>query len=205
MKNFIISSIVILLISLGVYLLLKDVRPSGMVKTQPEIQDFSKYYESFKYRFSLYLPKQYPINEDYSYLFIPDVPEYSIDGVSFGIEESDYKGTNLSKDSYISVEMISDTSIPCNVEAFLDNVNYDGTVEEQDNHIFAVASSSSAGAGNRYEQTVYVTPVNTGCSAIRYFIHYTIFENYPEGSIVEFDKRKLLNKFDSIRKSIKFY
>ncbi len=202
MKNFIISSIVILLIAFGVYWLLKDMKPTGMVKTQPEIQDFSKSYESFPYKFSIYLPKKYSINENYSYPFLPS---RSINGVSFGIEEDDYKGTNLSKDSYISVEMVSDTSIPCNVESFLDNVSYDGTVEEQDNHIFAVASSTDAAAGNRYEQIVYVTPVNNGCSAIRYFIHYGVFENYPEGSIVEFDKQKLINKFDAIRKSNKYY
>jgi hypothetical protein len=202
MKNYIISSTIILLIASGLYSLLRDVKPSGIVRTEPEIVDFSKSYESIPYKFSLYLPKKYSINEDHSY---PSIYENSINGVSFGIEEDDYRGTNLSKDSYISVEMISDANIPCQVESFLDNVIYSGVIEEQDNHIFAVASTSDAGAGNRYEQTVYVTPVANGCSAIRYFIHYTVVENYPEGTVKEFNKDELLKKFDSIRKSIKYF
>jgi hypothetical protein len=134
-------------------------------------------------------------------LFLPD---QSINGVSFGIEEEDYKGTNLSPDSYISVEMISSKENSCNVQLFLNNVVYDGTVEELDNHIYAVASSSGAAAGNRYEETIYVTPINNSCFAIRYFIHYGLYENYPPESIREFDKQELLNKFDAIRKSIKY-
>lgn len=202
MKNYIISSTIILLIASGLYSLLRDVKPSGIVRTEPEIVDFSKLYESIPYKFSIYLPKKYSINENYSYSFIPD---RNIDGVSFGIEESDYKGINLSKDSYISVEMISNQTIPCKVESFLNNVTYYGEIEEQDNHIFAVASTSEAAAGNRYEQTVYVTPVANGCSAIRYFIHYTVVENYPEGAVKEFDRDELLRKFDTIRKSIKYF
>ncbi len=201
MRNYIISSLFIILISATVYTFIKDIKPEGIIKQEPEIQDFPKLYESLKYKFSIYLPKKYTIDEDYKYAFMPD---NSISGVSFAIEEDDYKGTNLSKDSFISVENISDTNISCAVESFLDNVIYSGIIEEQDNHIFAVASSTDAGAGNRYEQTVYVTPVEGGCSAIRYFIHYGAFENYPIDTIKEFDRQKLLNKFDAIRKSIKY-
>ncbi len=202
MKNFIISSIIIILIASGAYWILKDVKPKGVVKTEPQIQDFSKSFESFPYKFSIYLPKKYSINENYAYPFIAD---REIKGVSFGIEEDDYRGTNLSKDSYISVEMISDPNLSCNVESFLNNVIYNGNIEEQDNHIYAVASTTDAAVGNRYEEIVYVTPVDSGCSAIRYFIHYGAIENYPEGTITEFDRQKLFNKFDAIRKSIKYY
>lgn len=201
MRNYIISSLFIILIFATIYTFVKDIKPEGIIKQEPEIQDFPKFYESLKYKFSIYLPKKYTINEDYTYSFVPDS---LIEGVSFGIEEDDYKGTNLSKDSYMSVEVISDRNIPCKVESFINNVVYSGVVEEQDNHIFAVASSTDAGAGNRYEQTVYVTPIEAGCSAIRYFIHYGAIENYPVDTIKEFDRQKLLNKFDAIRKSIKY-
>lgn len=199
MRNYLISSLIILAIFVGLYLFIKDVKPSGIVKTEPEIEDFSKSYESLIYKFSIYIPKKYSINEEYKYT--PN-PKIDIKGVSFGIEEEDYKGTNLSKGSYISVENISDNSIPCAVESFLDGVNYSGVVEEQDNHIYAVASTTGAGAGNIYEETVFVTPGSNGCMAIRYFIHYNTFENYPEGSIIRFDRDKLLSKFDAIRKTI---
>jgi hypothetical protein len=67
---------------------------------------------------------------------------------------------------------------------------------------YSVASSSEAGAGNRYSETVYSIPGTNPCLAIRYFIHYTVFENYPIGSITQFNLPNILSQFDSVRKTL---
>lgn len=36
----------------------------------------------------------------------------------------------------------------------------------------------------------------------RYYIHYTNVENYPEGTVREFDRAVLLAAFDTIRDSV---
>jgi len=43
-------------------------------------------------------------------------------------------------------------------------------------------------AGNRYEEQVWALKDSSPCFAVRYFIHSTVVENYPEGTVIEFDK-----------------
>lgn len=67
---------------------------------------------------------------------------------------------------------------------------------------FNVASSTGAGAGNRYEEIVYAIPGTNPCQAVRYFIHYSFFENYPVGTVREFDKKTIVTQFDQIRRTL---
>ena len=108
-----------------------------------------------------------------------------------------YKNTNLSADSYISVEKLA-TSTACTPNLFLSNNVKQVTVVDGDTQ-YSVASSSGAGAGNRYEEIVFVLPRINPCYAIRYFIHSTVVENYPAGTVSKFDRSALINQFDLIR------
>ncbi|HVS79986.1 MAG TPA: hypothetical protein VHF05_03315, partial [Candidatus Paceibacterota bacterium] len=67
---------------------------------------------------------------------------------------------------------------------------------------YSVASSTGAGAGNRYEETVYALPGTNPCVGVRYFVHYGVIENYPAGAVKEFDRQSLLSTFDSMRKTL---
>ena len=96
--------------------------------------------------------------------------------VKFTIPKALSTGTNLSADTYFAVER---------------------SAECKDNTL------SGAGAGNRYEEKIFAIPNSNPCLVAHYFIHYTVFENYPAGSIKEFDKAALISLFDSIRKTIK--
>lgn len=96
--------------------------------------------------------------------------------VKFIIPKELATGTNLSNDSYIAVER--------------------GTKCED-------VALNDAGAGNRYEEKFYIIPGSSPCLVAHYFIHYTAFENYPAGSIKEFDKSAIISLFNSIRKTIK--
>jgi hypothetical protein len=65
-----------------------------------------------------------------------------------------------------------------------------------------VASTTGAAAGNRYEETVYAIPGTNPCVAVRYFVHYGVIENYPPGTVRQFDKQALLDQFDRIRRTL---
>ena len=67
---------------------------------------------------------------------------------------------------------------------------------------YSVASTTDAGAGNRYEEQVYALAGANPCIAVRYFIHTTELGNYPAGTRVAYDRAALLAQFDAIRHSL---
>ncbi len=68
--------------------------------------------------------------------------------------------------------------------------------------VAALQVATGAGAGNRYEETVYATPSMSSCVAVRYFIHYVAIENFPDDTVKAFDQEALLNQFDQIRRTL---
>jgi hypothetical protein len=148
-------------------------------------------------------PTEYTV--DTSYVYDELGPAKTMHGVRFTIPESMATGTNLSSDSYISVEQIPASDIPkgqvCGAALFVEPETR--VVAMTDDGVnYSVASTTGAGAGNRYEQHVYAIPGTNPCVAVRYFIHYGVFENYPEGSVKRFDEQALLAEFDTIRRSL---
>jgi hypothetical protein len=122
--------------------------------------------------------------------------------VSFTIASTTAEGTNLSNDSYVSVEELPAVT-SCTADMFLDGGSKMKVTTETDNDTtYSVASSTGAGAGNRYEETVYAIPGTNPCVAVRYYIHYGVLENYPTGTVNAFDKQSLLNQFDHIRDTL---
>ncbi len=148
--------------------------------------------------FTMRYPSDYIVNEQYLYTALG--PQKNIKGVSFTIASSSAQGTNLSKDSYISVENKSGV-VGCSANLFLPSGAATSTNFEAETP-YSYGTFAGAAAGNRYDETVYSFTHGTTCFAVRYFIHYGVFENYPAGSIKEFDKVELTKTFDAIRKSI---
>ena len=166
-------------------------------------QDLPQIYSNSAKGFSLRLPGGYAVDEKYSYQELG--PGRDISGIKFTIPASVATGTNLASDTYLSVEEIPQANSPgngCTEALFLDQQGAaTSTVVDKDT-TYSVASSTGAGAGNRYEETVYALPGTNPCIAIRYFIHYGVIENYPAGMVHEFDKQALLNQFDAIRRAL---
>ncbi|MCX6702185.1 MAG: hypothetical protein NTX96_03270 [Candidatus Zambryskibacteria bacterium] len=161
--------------------------------------NLSQVYKNNTKGFSIRYPAGFSVDDKYIYQeFDPE----NITGVKFTISTSTSSGTNLSSDSYVSVEEIPNAQI-CTATLFLyvGNSTSASTIVDGDT-TYSVASSSDAGAGNRYEETVYALPGTNPCIAVRYFVHYGAFENYPAGAVREFDKQALLNQFDSIRHTL---
>lgn len=168
-----------------------------LVAPLPEGSALTKVYSNSGDGFSIRLPEGYVADESYAYQGMG--PGRDIGGVKFTIPAALSHGTNLAEDTYISVEELPRTAT-CQAGLFLDR----GTATEvQDGEVtYSVASSTGAGAGNRYEETVYALPGTNPCVAVRYFIHYGVIENYPAGAVRQFDAAALMSEFDAIRRTL---
>ncbi|HET8581199.1 MAG TPA: MliC family protein [Candidatus Paceibacterota bacterium] len=141
---------------------------------------------------------------DPSYAYTGMGPSTAIPGVKFTIPASMATGTNLGSDTYLSVEQRPDIAVAdCDASAFLDQGAIMGTsTKEVNGTTYSVASSTGAGAGNRYQETVYALPGTNPCTAVRYFVHYGVIENYPAGAVTQYDAQALASQFDQIRDSL---
>ena len=155
-------------------------------------------YKNSSLGFSLRLPEGYTTDESYTYQALG--PNKDIYGVKFTIPVAMRNGTNLSTDTYMSVEQMP-LSPSCTAQPFIDDVTTPKMVTENGT-TYSVASTSGAGAGNRYDETVYAISSTNPCIAVRYFIHYTAIENYNSDQVKAFDKQKLIEQFDMIRRSL---
>ncbi len=147
--------------------------------------------------FSLRYPAGFTLRDSYRYEALG--PGKGITGIKLTIPVSLSQGTNLSTDSYISVEQVATKE--CSATPFLSSGAEIKKVTEGDT-IYSVGEATDAAAGNRYHEIVYAIPGTSLCRAIRYFIHYGVFENYPPGTIKQFDEAALIKQFDSIRKTL---
>ena len=69
---------------------------------------------------------------------------------------------------------------------------------------YTVMQSSDVGAGNYYDTTSYRAERDSQCYAIEYTIHYANFQNYPKGSVKQFDEAALKSTLDGIAQSFTF-
>lgn len=143
---------------------------------------------------------------DPSYEYTAFGPGKSIAGVKFSIPKGRAAGTNLSDDTYVSVEHLP-AGASCTATAFLDDPRTKAKTLQEGAIAYSAASSTGAAVGNRYEEWVYARkdspPAGGPCIAVRYFIHYAAIENFPEGTVREFDRTALLQEFDQIRRTLR--
>ena len=148
--------------------------------------------------YSVKYPNDFILNAPYAYgAFGPKKPIY---GAKFIIPGTMATGTNLSADSGVSVEQLPRAK-RCTGDIYLQaNVVARDIIENGTEYSFA--SSTGAAAGNRYEEDVYALATSSPCTAVRYFIHSAAIENFPAGTVREFDRGALLTEFDKIRASL---
>jgi hypothetical protein len=156
-------------------------------------------YRDAKLGYSISYPRGWKL--DPNYVDPSFGPDHDIHGVAFDVPESVQPGTNLShNDTNVSVETASGTG-PCDARRFLADAPEQKSVTDHGVR-YSYAENSDAGAGNFYDITIYALPETTPCLAVRYFIHTTNIANYDPGTIKEFDRAKLIAKFDSIRRTL---
>ena len=156
-------------------------------------------YSNTFFGFTITLAPGFTVDE--AYLNQTLGPGREIPGVAFRVPIELTKGTNLSTDSYLAVEKLFD--VDCELSVFTENSKEDETVVAGKN-TFKKATTNSAGAGNFYEDTVYVTEQGNACYAIRSVAHTTNIANYEPGTVSEYDALKLNSAFNNMVSSIIF-
>ncbi len=144
-------------------------------------------------------PAGFAVNASYDYQALG--PGKDIRGVSFTIPAALTTGTNLADDTYLSVERLPGAS-PCTAVPFLSDPGNVKNITENGVR-YSVATSSDAGAGNFYDETVYADRDSAPCIAIRYFVHSHNIGAYDPGTVRAFDQPALIRKFDEIRRTFK--
>ncbi len=165
--------------------------------------NLSEVYKNNEMGFSVRYPKDYKLNEDYKYLVSEEDKE--IKGFSFQVPESLTENTNLSLNSYISIETINSNNKECVLSNFVGEARDLEISEIKINgRDYYFSSFIESAVGNRYSQKIYTLKDNSSsnCLAVRYFIHYMDIANYTEGDVIEFDDEELLKTFDFIRDSL---
>lgn len=163
-----------------------DQLPSGWV-----------WYTDTEQGFRIGYPSAYQANTDYTH----GTDEQTITGVSFTIPATYATGTNLSSDTYVSVEQGTSSPGGCTAGVFIAENGATTTVTEN-GVVYSFAEMTDAAAGNRYEELVYALSTSSPCTAVRYVIHSTAIENYDPGSVTEFDRSQIIAEFDEIRRSL---
>ena len=148
--------------------------------------------------FSVVYPMDYTVDAAYAYDQFG--PKKLINGVKFTIPVSMATGTNLSPDTYISVESLPHAK-NCTGDIYI-LADVKAQIIPENGVQYSVATNSGVGAGNLYEETVYAIVDSVPCTAVRYYIHSSNIDNYPPGAVREFDRTALLATFDKIRQSL---
>jgi len=65
-------------------------------------------------------------------------------------------------------------------------------------YTFTRSEFSGAAAGNRYDQIFYRTVAQGKCVEVIFLIHSANIGNYPPGTVVEFDRERLLHKLEEV-------
>ena len=147
--------------------------------------------------FSISYPPGFTVDRHHEYEGIGS--GNAILGTAFKIPASMTEGTNLSPDSYLSVEIFP--QITCTPKAFLASLSDQPPVKE-DGRQWLVANSSEGAAGNQYDETVYALDKSVPCIAVRTVIHSTNIANYDPGTVKPFDVTQLKALFDKMRGSL---
>ena len=148
--------------------------------------------------YSVRYPGNFALNAQYAYDQFG--PKKLINGVKFTVPATVATGTNLSADTGVSVEQLPRAKNCTGDIYLLDNVTAHDIIENGTEYSFA--SSTGAAAGNLYDEQVYALATSSPCTAVRYYIHSSAIENFPTGTVSEFDRSALLTEFDKIRASL---
>ncbi len=149
--------------------------------------------------FSVVYPQDFTVDESYANTSVN--PKKPIHGVKFTIPMDMATGTNLSPDTYISIESLPHAK-KCTGDIYISANVHPTDLNDSNGVVYSVATTTGAAAGNIYEELVYAIADSNPCIAVRYYIHSGNIDNYPAGSVQEFDHQKLIDAFDTIRHAI---
>lgn len=197
MMKYVIGVIIVLLVIIGGYFAYKGSAQAPAEPTVDEQVPTTSTYASSTMGVSVSYPNGYSVDENYVYTQAN--PKKPIHGVQFIIPGDMATGTNLSSDTYISIEQLPRAK-NCTGDIYLAANTKPEIVN--DGAEYSLATTTGAAAGNIYEEHVYALVGTKPCTAVRYYIHSSNIGNYEPGAVREFDRQALLSAFDAIRRSL---
>lgn len=125
--------------------------------------------------------------------------------VSFVLPRDMFAGTNL-RDAgvYIGATSTPKLVASCGTSSPETGETAEGTTTI-DGATFSIFKSAGAGAGNFYETKVYRTVRGEMCFEIAELLHSTDVGNYPEGTVVEFDKTEFQGYLGAMLQTFRFF
>lgn len=202
MLKYVIGGVGVVVVLAGAYYFLTIGKPvPGPQPTGEEQVVSNPTYATSTY--AIEYPSDYTKDENYAYDQFG--PEKLIHGVKFTIPMAIATGTNLSADTYLSVEQLPRAK-NCTADIYLKQ-DVKAISFTENGVAYSVATSSDAATGNVYEEYVYALAGANPCTAVRYFIHYGNMGNYPSagqpGAVQEFNRGALISAFDAIRHTLR--
>jgi hypothetical protein len=138
---------------------------------------------------------------DPSYAYQALGPGKEIPGISFTVPAAMAEGTNLGRDTRISLETVSTSD--CRAGLFVEQASKERSETTRDVS-WSVAEFAGAGAGNLYEETVYAAGKHGVCYGIRLFLHSTQIANYDPGTVRAFDREEIMMLYKGMVDSFQF-
>jgi hypothetical protein len=119
-------------------------------------------------------------------------------GLTLGVVDSPfYENTNLSE-AYVFVGSSSDAQMV----ATCIEPNQTGGAPEQlvgnevfNGYTFVHSTSEGVAAGNSYQQEIYRMTRSRVCYEVILYLHSTNVGNYPDGTVTEFDRNGIIERF----------
>jgi hypothetical protein len=143
--------------------------------------------------FSIEYPATASATSDFSSGFLP-LTQTPV--IAFELPRSMFSGTNLAEAGvYIGATTTPSVMSTCTQQVQGETATTSQTVGGQN---FSVFTSTDAAAGNRYQEKTFRAFQNGSCLEIVELLHYGVIENYPPGTVQQFDEAKFSGILDSI-------
>ncbi len=163
-----------------------------------------KSFESPTYNFRIQYPADFTINQHYRYTRLGK--NKTISGVAFNLPKTYWQGTNLSSDSYVSVET---SNLACEAKNFVPDASKDkemmlaknGRTYTQVTHDEGVTNS------NFYHEVVYASAASRGaCYIARLFLHSVDINNLLDSkpTTKRYDEAGITTVFENMLATLQF-
>ncbi len=152
-----------------------------------------------------YVDPQYGVLLDYSDEFAPINWQLPINTKGtplltlYFIEPSYYYPTTNLNEVALELTASSDPGVvaTCTTPAADSGETVSGQVTVH-GYTFTQSEFVGAAAGNRYDQVFYRTVASSKCIEVIFFIHTGNIANYPPGTVVEYDRVRLLHQLEGV-------
>lgn len=166
--------------------------------TPDEASDWNTFF-SQEYELEIKYPKNFEVGES-TLIFLPGL-------VRISAPQDLFPGTNLIE-AYVSLGVGEQPEVPSLPSSYCyKNPDTGATLAKTENingAVFYKGDASGVGLGNLYESTIYRILKSDKCYEIVVTIHTGNVGNYPEGTVVEFDRNLILPTLNQMVHTLKF-